>query len=196
MLRPTSAILRSFTVIAALLLAMPAHAHPGAHHAADFSTGFLHPLSGWDHLLAMLAVGIWAAQQRKPAWSLLAVFPAAMALGALLAFGGLALPAVESGIAASVLVLGLLVAFAVRMPAAAGGALVAVFALFHGFAHGAELPPGASAAAYGAGFVLATLVLHLAGAAGSRSLRQLQALAVRIVGAGVALSGAWMLVAV
>lgn len=188
-----SIVLRSLAVIVAGLAAMPALAHPGAHHAADFSTGILHPLTGWDHLLAMLAVGIWAAQQRRLAWSMLAVFPAAMVLGALLPFAGHALPAVESGIAASVLVLGLMVAFAVRLPAPAGAAMVGLFALFHGYAHGVELPAGASAAAYGSGFLIATLGLHLAGAAGSTAMQKLQAAAVRAAGAAVAVSGAWML---
>ncbi|GIZ53819.1 HupE/UreJ family protein [Noviherbaspirillum aridicola] len=193
--RPSVA-LRSLALIAVGLLAAPAFAHPGAHHAAGLSSGFLHPLSGWDHLLAMLAAGVWAAQQRRMAWSLLALFPAAMAFGALLAFGGFSLPLVEPGIAASVLVLGLTVAFAVRMPALAGGALVALFAMCHGFAHGAELPAQTSAAGYAAGFLAATLALHLAGAAGSRLLQGLHAAIVRAAGAGVAFAGAWMLAAI
>lgn len=180
-------------VLAAAVATAPAFAHPGAHHTAGLSGGFMHPLSGWDHLLAMLAVGVWAAQQRRFAWGLLALFPAAMAFGALLAFGGFVLPLAEPGIAASVLVLGLMVAFAVRMPAPLSGLMVGVFALFHGFAHGAELPAGASAAAYGAGFLAATLALHVCGAGGSRLLQNLHALVVRAAGAGVAVTGAWML---
>lgn len=190
-----SLALRTAPVTVALcgLLAAPAYAHPGAHHASGLAAGLLHPLTGWDHLLAMLAVGIWAAQQRRAAWHLLVAFPVAMALGALLAFGGFAVPMVESGIAASVLVLGLLVAFAVRMPALASSAMVAVFALFHGFAHGSELPVQASIAAYGAGFLMATLALHLVGAFGGRVVHNLHAAVVRAAGAGVALAGAWML---
>ncbi|HEY8606717.1 MAG TPA: HupE/UreJ family protein [Noviherbaspirillum sp.] len=184
---------RSIIGLAACLLAMPAFAHPGAHHVAGFPAGFLHPLAGWDHLLAMVAVGAWAAQQRRPAWHLLAVFPAVMASGAVLALAGFVLPHVEAGIAASVLVLGLLVAFSVRMPAAAGAVLVAAFALLHGFAHGAEFPAGASVAGYGAGFLLSTLLLHLGGAFASRSLQAWRLAAVRAAGVGVALSGAWML---
>lgn len=188
-----SVVLRSLAILAAGLLTAPAFAHPGAHHAAGVASGFLHPLSGWDHLLAMLAVGIWAAQQERTAWRLVTLFPTAMAFGALLAFGGFSLPLVESGIAASVLVLGLMVAFAVRMPAPARSAMVAVFAMFHGFAHGSELPADASIAAYAAGFLVATAALHLAGASGGLALQHLHAAVVRAAGAGVALSGAWML---
>lgn len=192
----SSAVRQSAVVIAAImagLLAAPAYAHPGAHHVASMSTGFLHPLSGLDHLLAMLAVGVWAAQQRRAAWTLFAAFPVAMILGALLGAGGFVLPLVEPGIAASVLVLGLLVAFAVRMPVLAGGAMVAAFGVFHGYAHGSELPAGAAFASYGAGFLLSTLALHIAGATGSRALQNLHAASVRAAGAGVAMTGAWML---
>lgn len=190
MRQPSSASLR-IAILCAAMIAAPAFAHPGHSHAATgFSSGFLHPLTGLDHLLAMLAVGLWAGQQRKLAWSMLALFPLMMIAGALLAFGGMDLPMVEPGIAASVLVLGLLVAFAVRMPAVAGAAVVSFFALFHGYAHGSELPAGASALAYGAGFVIATLLLHLGGLGVGRTL---QNYLLRACGAGAAMAGAYLL---
>lgn len=163
--------------------AAPAFAHPGEHHAAaSFALGFLHPVVGWDHLLAMLAVGLWAAQQpRRVAWLMPLAFPAMMALGALVGVQGAALPWMETGIAASVAVLGLLIAFAVRMPLAGGAAIIALFGLVHGYAHGIEAPAGGTLLGYGAGFIAATVLLHLSGlaagmwatrpAAGGRMLR-------------------------
>jgi urease accessory protein len=153
----------------AILLALPAlaQAHPGhdGHELTwDFSSGFAHPLSGWDHLLAMIAVGLWAAQLGGRArWLVPAAFLGVMTLGATLGRTGLIFPGVEQGIAASVLVLGLLIAAAVRLPVVAGMALVGVFAIFHGFAHGAEMPATAGGLLYGAGFVVATALLHAIG---------------------------------
>lgn len=154
---------------AALLAALSgaALAHPG-HESASFFSGFSHPLGGLDHLLAMLAVGLYAAQQAGAArWLLPAGFVLAMLAGAGLSAFGLALPAVEAGIAASVLVLGLLIAFAARLPLALSLSLVAGFALFHGHAHHAEMG-AARLAAYAAGFALATALLHAAGYALAR----------------------------
>ncbi|THF63030.1 HupE/UreJ family protein [Pseudothauera nasutitermitis] len=137
-------------------------AHPG-HETASFFSGFSHPLGGPDHLLAMLAVGLYAARQAgRQRWALPAAFVLAMLAGAGLGALGLALPAVETGIAASVLVLGLLIAFAARLPMAAAVVLVAAFALFHGHAHHAEMGDG-TLAAYAVGFALATALLHGAG---------------------------------
>lgn len=137
-------------------------AHPG-HESVSFFTGFAHPLGGLDHLLAMLAVGLYAARQSGATrWTLPAGFVLAMLLGAGLGALGVGLPAVEAGIAASVLVFGLLIAFAVRMAPAASLPLVAVFALFHGHAHHAEMG-GANLVTYAAGFALATALLHGAG---------------------------------
>jgi len=147
-------------------------AHPGHGPADGIGAGFAHPLSGWDHLLAMLAVGIWAAQLRAPR-----LIPAAFLL--LLAVGAAgghllgAVPGVEQAIAASVLVLGLLLARAVKLPVSIAAAIVGTFAVFHGLAHGAEMPATAGGLAYGAGFLAATALLLTAGVGlGMLSLRR------------------------
>lgn len=178
--------------IAAGLLALgaasPALAHPGGV-GGGFAGGALHPLAGLDHLLAMLAVGLWAAQLGGRAlWGVPLAFLAALAAGAGLAWAGVALPAVEPGILASLVVIGLLVAFAVRMPAALGAGLVAVFALLHGHAHGAEMPTAAAPALYALGFLAATALLHLGGLAAGRLLPH-GLYAVRTAGAAVAAAG-------
>lgn len=148
----------------ALVLATPAEAHLLNAGGAGWAHGFVHPFSGLDHILAMLAVGVWAAQTARPAlWVLPTAFPLAMAAGGLLGVAGVPVPGIESGIAASVLILGLLIAARARPPLALSIALVAVFAVFHGHAHGAELPQAASPVLYGLGFVGATAVLHLIG---------------------------------
>jgi urease accessory protein len=146
-----------------LLIAGAAEAHTIGAHGAAFAQGLAHPFGGIDHLLAMVAVGLWSAQLGGRAlWAVPAAFVAVMALGGLLGMAGAPLPA-ELGVAASLLALGLLVAFAARLPVAGAAALVGAFALFHGHAHGTELPAAASALGYGAGFVLATALLHLLG---------------------------------
>ncbi len=156
-------------LLLAAIFAAPAvaHAHPGhdGHDFGwDFRTGFSHPLLGWDHLAAMLAVGLWAVQLGGRArWLVPAAFVGVMALGAALARTGVAVPGVEQTIAASVLILGLLIASASKLPTWAGMALVGLFAAFHGFAHGAEMPGTSAGLTYGAGFVLATALIHLAG---------------------------------
>jgi len=161
---------RRFLALAAVLAIAPwASAHPGheGEHGGvtwDFASGFAHPLSGWDHLLAMIAVGLWAAQLGGRArWLMPSAFIATMVAGAALGRAGFHLPGAELAIAASVLVLGLLLARAVRLPVAAGMALVGGFAIFHGWAHGAEMPATARGLGYGAGFVLATTLLHAVG---------------------------------
>ncbi|WP_341677716.1 HupE/UreJ family protein [Niveibacterium sp. SC-1] len=151
-------------LIAAVLLvsAGSALAHPG-HDTGSFFAGFSHPLSGADHLLAMLAVGLYAGTQKGAArWALPCAFVASMILGALLAQTGVVFPAVEAGIAASVLVLGLLIAFAARLPLALTAPVIGLLALCHGAAHYAE-KGGAGLATFAAGFVLATALLHGAG---------------------------------
>jgi urease accessory protein len=153
------------TVFILSLLIVPAvQAHNLAHEGATLLAGFSHPLFGWDHLLAMLAVGLWAAQQNERyLWRLPLVFVTLMTVGAIGAGAGLVLPASETGIATSLLVLGLLLAFAVRLPVLFSVIMVGLFALFHGFAHGAEMPQAASAMTYGLGFILATTLLHVFG---------------------------------
>ena len=147
-------------VVLAPALAM---AHPG-HGTGSFVSGFTHPLHGFDHLLAMLAVGLWAAQLGGRArWVVPASFVGVMSLGGALALVGVGLPLAEQGIVASVLILGLLIAATVRLPLAASAALVGLFALCHGHAHGVEMPASAAGAAYGLGFVGCTALLHVLG---------------------------------
>lgn len=181
----------AFGVIAALAM-VPAFAHSGDHHAvASLAAGFSHPFSGLDHLLAFGAVGVWAAQYRgRTAWQLPLLFLIVMALGAMAGVAGMAIPGVEAGIAASVAILGLLVAFACRMPARGCAMLVASFALLHGYAHGVELPQNASAALYGIGFIAATALLHLAGFVAGNGFA---GKAVRVAGAGIAAIGIYLL---
>lgn len=176
------------------LFAASAFAHPG-HASAGFLSGFGHPLGGPDHLLAMLAVGLYAARQAGASrWALPAAFLLAMLAGAGLSAIGVALPAVETGIAASVLVLGLLIALLVHLPIAASVPLVAAFALFHGHAHHAEMGDG-SVAVYTLGFALATAALHAVGYQLARMLPEIGAArhVRRVVGGMIALTGAFML---
>lgn len=187
-------VLALATAISALPQAALAHTF-GAHDAG-FAHGFLHPVGGWDHLLAMVAVGLWAAQRGgRPLWALPLAFVGAMVAGGTLGMAGLELPAVETGILLSVLVFGALIAFAVAMPLPAAAAVVALFGVFHGHAHGVEMPEAAQPMLYAAGFVLATALLHtggiIAAAAALRSVRGgLGSLAVRGAGAAVGLGGA------
>lgn len=154
-------------VLPALLLAPAlALAHEGEGLVGGFASGFLHPILGWDHVVAMLAVGLWGAFLGAPAiWALPVVFPLVMAVGGALGVLGVPLPMVEAGIAASGVALGLLVLTATRLPLAAAAVIVGVFAIFHGHAHGTELPQAANPFAYAIGFVLGTGLLHAAGIA-------------------------------
>jgi urease accessory protein len=188
-------IIQLSTGLAALAVSGLALAHPGHEAAAGLAAGFAHPFTGLDHLLAMLAVGLWAVQSGgRPLYAMPLAFVAAMLAGALLGMSGtltFAPAAVESMIAASVLVLGLLVALRARVGIAAAAVLVSGFALFHGAAHGSEMVLGSGAAsAYICGFVLATLSLHMVGIAIGRILQDsrvgLRAAGLPIVLAGVA----------
>lgn len=158
---------RPFVLFAILLVvAVRAHAHAETGVAGGLISGLLHPVTGLDHLVAMVAVGIWGAQLGRPAiWVLPITFPLIMAFGGLLGLSGLPIPAllVEIGIAMSALTLGVLVAMQLRIPLWSAAVIVAVFGLCHGHAHGAELPAAANALAYGVGFVVATGLLHLCG---------------------------------
>jgi urease accessory protein len=141
-----------------------AAAHTGVGAPAGFAHGFLHPITGLDHILAMVTVGIFAWQLGWRALCLVpATFVAVMALGGTLGIAGIGVPFVELGIALSVVVLGALVAAGVKAPVAAAMALAGGFAIFHGHAHGAEMPETVAGLAYGVGFMLATALLHLAG---------------------------------
>lgn len=177
------------------MLMTPVFAHDGHPAMTGFASGLAHPFSGLDHLLAMLAIGIWAAQhKRRAVWMLPAMFLAMMGLGAVLAVAGMHFPGAEAGIAGSLAMLGLLIAFAVRLPILASAGLVSLFALLHGYAHGIESPPGASIALYGAGFMLATGILHLVGImigrfADAQAVRKV----VRFGGVGIAAVGVYLL---
>jgi urease accessory protein len=172
---------------------MPAFAHldPGEH--GSFAAGFTHPLFGTDHILAMVAVGLWAAMQGgRAVWALPTAFVGTMALGFAAAIGGMPLPFVEPVILASVVFLGICVALALPVPTVAVAALVGFFAFFHGHAHGGELGD-ATAWKYAVGFVVATIVLHAAGIGAGYALNRFGAKALtRIAGAATALGGLWL----
>jgi urease accessory protein len=141
-----------------------AHAHAQIVEATGFLTGFLHPLTGLDHIIAMVAVGLWGAQLGAPAiWMLPVTFPIVMAFGGFLGLVGVPVPGVEIGIALSGVLLGAAVMTESRLPLIVAAALVAVFAICHGHAHGGELPPGTSGLTYSIGFVVATGLLHASG---------------------------------
>jgi urease accessory protein len=168
----------------------PAFAHTGSV-IGGFLGGITHPLFGLDHVVAMVAVGLWGAFLGAPAlWVLPIVFPLVMAFGGALGILGLPLPAVEIGIALSAIVLGVMVATSARPPLWAAAVIVGAFAIFHGHAHGAELPAGADAAAFSLGFVIATGLLHLTGVAFGLVTRwPAGRIAVRTAGAAIALVG-------
>ena len=187
---------------AALALASataPALAHTGHGDVSGFVAGFLHPVGGLDHVLAMVAVGLFAAHLRRRAlWAVPAAFVALMAVGAALGMNGVGVPHVETGIALSVIVLGAVLALGLTLPVGVAMGLVGFFAIFHGHAHGAELPAGASGAAYAAGFLLATAALHGAGvgvgiiAGRLASMRAVQLGGAAMAAAGVGLLAGWI----
>jgi urease accessory protein len=168
-----------------------AHAHAEGGVASGFGTGFMHPISGLDHVLAMVAVGLWGAQLGQPAlWLLPVTFPVVMACGGLLGLLGVPLPGVEIGIAASAILLGLAVMTERRPPLIVAAMLVGFFAVFHGHAHGTELPPGENGLLYSIGFVVATGCLHLIGIGiGTMHRWRSGQLALRIAGGAVGLAG-------
>ena len=178
-----------------ILCTQVAFAHPQKGEAVGFLTGFRHPVSGLDHVLAMVAVGLWGAQLGAPAiWVLPVAFPMVMAMGGMLGLIGVPLPGIEYGIALSAILLGAAVLFEIRPPLWVAATLVSVFAVCHGHAHGTELPPGQSALLYSLGFVVGTGCLHGVGIAigaihrwpwGQRVLRA--------AGAGVAMGGVFFM---
>lgn len=195
-MKPASSHRTRLSLSLLTLLVMPslvlAHGGHGGTHA--FSHGTLHPLGGLDHLCAMLAVGLWAAQMGGRAlWAVPLTFVGVMALGGAAGMLGWTLPFVEPGIVLSVLLLGVLIAAAVRLPLTASTILVGAFALFHGHAHGTEMPFDASGLAYAAGFVLTTAALHTAGIGVGITLQKLASpVGVRFAGAAIALCAAWI----
>lgn len=159
----TRTLTRLAAAAALTLLATPAFAHTGLH-GFGFAAGLAHPFNGLDHMLVMAGIGIWAAQLGgRNLWLVPLAFVATMLLGAGLALVGFPLPQVELGIAGSVIAIGLLVGLGTKLPSAAASALVALMAVFHGHAHGTDLPAMASAWTYAAGFVLSTSLLHVIG---------------------------------
>jgi urease accessory protein len=180
-------------LLAALLLlaVSDVSAHSAEGLAGGFLSGLMHPVLGPDHVIAMVAVGLWGAFLGKPAiWLLPIVFPMVMAFGGALGVAGVPVPAVETGIAVSAIVLGAMVAFAVRPPIWVAAVIVGAFAIFHGHAHGTELPGAANPLAYSLGFVIATGLLHLCGIAfGALTHWPTGKVAVRAGGGLIALGG-------
>ncbi len=176
---------------ALLCISSVAYGHEGAGIAGGFVSGFAHPILGWDHVAAMVAVGLWGAFLGSPAiWILPVVFPLVMAFGGALGVMGIPIPSIETGIAVSAIVLGAMVAFAIRPPLWVAAILVGVFAIFHGHAHGTELPSAANPLAYSAGFVISTGMLHLSGIAFGLLVRwPAGKIAVRTFGVFISIAG-------
>lgn len=184
----------SLSAILFLAAAMPAYAHVGIGTTSSFTAGFMHPLSGLDHMTVMIAVGLWAALKGGRAiWAWPAAFVGVMLGGAALGIAHVPVPFVEPGILASVVALGLLVALAVDLPVSAGVAIIGLFALFHGHAHGTEVPENAGGLEYMAGFAVATALLHAVGIAAGlglglrfRGLARVAGAACAAIGVGLA----------
>jgi urease accessory protein len=171
------------------LAAAPAFAHTGVGTASDVTHGFMHPISGLDHVLAMVTVGLVAALiGGRALWAVPATFVGMMIAGGALGFLGIAVPAVEVGILASIVVLGAVVALGRSLPVAAAMVMAGIFAIFHGFAHGAEMPTEAGALTYSLGFALATALLHATGVFAGLSLHGHRAI-IRVAGGAVAAAG-------
>jgi urease accessory protein len=184
-----------FTPLAAVLtifFASVAQAHTGEGINTGFASGFWHPIYGWDHVVAMVAVGLWGAFLGAPSiWILPVVFPLVMAFGGSLGVLGVPVPMIETGIALSGVVLGLLIFFAVKTPIWVAAIVVGVFAIFHGHAHGTELPDAFSPYGYAVGFVIATGLLHAVGIVfGALTRSEIGRLAAQGAGGVIALVGA------
>ena len=171
-------------------------AHPG-HDVSGFSAGLMHPYSGLDHLLAMVAVGLWAAQSGgRKIWLLPATFMSMLAIGAVIAIFWPQLPLVEAGIATSVLALGLLVAVSLQLPTALSMAITSLFGLLHGYTHGLELPGSASPATFALGFLAASATLHLLGIAVGLATHKRHVLMNQALGVLIAASGVYLLTSI
>lgn len=182
-----------------LFFALPslALAHTGVGDTTGFMHGFSHPIGGADHLLAMIAVGLWAAQiGGRALWVVPCTFVGVMLLGGVLGFSGVAIPFVEQGILLSILVLGVLIAGAFKLPTAYSCIIVGIFAVFHGHAHGTEMPASLSAGSYAIGFALATAMLHTAGIGLGSLMKQVNLHTIsRFIGGAIALSGIYLSIA-
>lgn len=180
----------------AFVVSQPASAHLQGGPVGGFQSGFVHPILGLDHLLAMLAVGIWGAQMGgRSVWTLPVTFPLVMALGSVLGMSGIVLPQIELGIALSVLLLGLAIAFAWKAPGWVALLLISVFAVCHGYAHGVEIPGAVSPVAYANGFVVATGLIHIAGIVVGLMLGRLwNGQLSQALGASIALTGLYITV--
>ena len=192
---PQRLAIATMLALAALMRVTPAMAHVQDGQAQGFFSGFWHPISGLDHVLAMVAVGLWGAQLGPPAlWLLPVTFPIMMAFGGFLGLVGIPVPGVEIGIAVSALLLGIVVALEAKPYLALAAIIVGAFAIFHGHAHGTELPAGQSALMYSIGFVVATGCLHglgiLIGAAHRWPLGKVM---LRLSGSAVAIAGSLFL---
>ena len=187
---------RTLTALALLLVTTTTSAHTG-HNVSGFASGLAHPFSGMDHLLAMLAVGLWAGQLGgQRIWQLPATFMAMLAGGAFFGIWMPSLTQIEPGIAASVLILGLLIASPSKLALSISFVLTAAFGIFHGYAHGSEMPSAATTLTYAAGFLLATAALHVSGIVMGNAMRERFVRLVQVMGMGIAAMGAWMLVTV
>ena len=198
----TSVLLRLAPVIATGMLPSFAYAHTGIGEMNGFLHGLTHPASGLDHVCAMVAVGLWAAQTGgRSLWAAPLSFVGVMALGGALPTLGISLPFVEQGIVLSVLLLGVLIAASVRLPLWLASSMVGLFALWHGHAHGAEMPELVSGISYALGFVSATALLHATGIAFGLGMQrrgiwfQARERLVRLAGSGIALCGIYLAVA-
>jgi urease accessory protein len=189
---------RLLAAIFLLAASSAAFAHPG-HNVSGLAAGLMHPFSGFDHLLAMVAVGLWAAQGNtkkrggRKIWLLPATFMITLALGAGIAMLWQSLPMVEPGLAVSVLALGLLVALSMQLPVLLSVAITVLFGLLHGYAHGLDLPDSAAPAEYAFGFLAATASLHISGIAAVVAARKHYVLLSRFAGSAIAMSGVFLL---
>ena len=184
-------------LVSAFIVLFPSllSAHEAGGEAAGLAEGFMHPISGLDHVLAMVAVGLWGAQLGAPAlWLLPVAFPLVMAIGGFLGLIGVPIPGIEMGIAASAIALGVLVALEAKLPLVLAVVVVGFFAVFHGHAHGTELPEGENAALYSIGFVISTGCLHGVGILlGLIHKWQIGAVIIRVAGVAVAAGGGYFL---
>jgi urease accessory protein len=195
--RPNSVIRLLAPALAVLFEPSLAQAHVVLGQTSGFIHGLVHPLTGLDHIVTMMAIGLWAAQRGGRAlWTVPLTFVSVMAVGGLLGMMDVSIPFVEQGIIASVLILGVLIVSVVRLPLVASSLLVGLFAVFHGLSHGAEMPETVSGLAYGIGFIMATGMLHGIGVGLGLLVQKLdRPRLIRYAGSGIAAFGIYLLIA-